>query len=175
MAARGAVAVHCPSTNLKLGSGVARVVDLRNAGVRVLLGPDGAACNNRLDPWAELRLAALLAQWRSGPGSLRPIELLRMATCEAARALGFEDCGTIRAGAWADLVLLDLDASLTGPGGDLPTRLVYAAGREGVRHVLVAGRFALRDGRLTDPSLCPERLAEEARTAWRALAARSGI
>ena len=80
--------VHCPSSNLKLGSGIARVAGLRRAGIPVGIGADGAPCNNRLDAWTELRLAAQLQAVREGPGALGGLEALRLATSEGARGPG---------------------------------------------------------------------------------------
>jgi len=99
--------VHCPSSNLKLGSGLADVVGIRRAGIPVGLATDGAACSNSLDALAEIRLAALLQQLRNGPGSLSGLEAPRMATSEGARALGLgAEVGSIEPGKRADLWVL---------------------------------------------------------------------
>jgi len=144
--------VHCPSSNLKLGSGLADVVGIRRAGIPVGLATDGAACSNSLDALAEIRLAALLQQLRNGPGSLSGLEALRMATSEGARALGLgAEIGSIEPGKRADLLVLR-GATLglfAGPASDPHDRVVYGATRSAVRHVLVDGRPLVEDGRLT--------------------------
>ena len=104
LATGGATVVHCPSCNLKLGSGVAPIADYLEAGVNVALGADGAASNNRLDGWEELRLAALLARFRDGPTALAAREAFEIATLGGARALGLDaDIGSIEPGKFADL------------------------------------------------------------------------
>ena len=137
----GASVAHCPSTNLKLGSGIAPIHDLRSRGIPVGLGADGAPCNNRLDPLTECRQAALLAQYQAGPGKLRAEDAVRMLTIDGARALGLDTvCGSLEPGKSADLVLLDLDAPELGRG-DPFTRLVYSASRHHIRQVLFRGEF----------------------------------
>ena len=90
MAERGVKVIHCPSSNLKLASGIAPVPELRARGICVSLGADGAACNNRLDMFEEMRLAAMLQTMRHGPGALAARDVVSMATREGARALGLE-------------------------------------------------------------------------------------
>src|SRR6185503_2425867 len=90
LAREGIRVVHCPSANLKLGSGIARVAELRRVGVVVGLGADGAPCNNNLDPWVELRHAALLSSVAAGPGALTARAALRLATIDGARVLGLD-------------------------------------------------------------------------------------
>ena len=143
---------HCPSANLKLGSGVADLGFLAALpGATIGIGCDGAPCNNDMDALEEIRLAALLQKWRQGPDRYPAFEALALATCHGARAVGLEDeIGTVEPGKRADLVVLDLDAPRTfGPGPvSVYDRIVFAAGREAVRHVLVDGTFRVRDGRL---------------------------
>jgi cytosine/adenosine deaminase-related metal-dependent hydrolase len=142
--------VHCPSSNLKLGSGTAPVPEMLAAGCHVAIGADGAACNNRLDAFEEMRLAALIQKPRLGPDALPAGQVLELATLGGARALGLSgDIGSIEVGKRADLVALDL----SGPHGqpedaDLVSRIVYAARGADVRHVLVDGRVVVWDGRL---------------------------
>jgi 5-methylthioadenosine/S-adenosylhomocysteine deaminase len=176
LARSGTAVLHCPSTNLKLGSGVARVAELVRRGIRVALGSDGAPANNRLDTLFELRQAALLSCWRAGPGALSAESLLALATRDGARALGLDgECGTLEPGKSADVVLLDLADPALGPGGDVATRIVYAAGREHVRHVLVAGRFAVRDGCVEGELGDAEGIAVEARQALRGVMERAAL
>src|SRR5919201_1028805 len=105
----GASVVHCPSCNLKLSSGIAPITDYLERGVNVALGADGAASNNRLDGWEELRLAGLLGTFRGGPGALPALDLFDAATTGGARALGLDaDIGSLEEGKCADLAVVDL-------------------------------------------------------------------
>ena len=142
---------HCPSSNLKLASGIAPVAALLEAGVNVGLGTDGTASNNRLDLFEEMRLAALLAKGASGrPTSAPAPRALAMATIDAARALGLEDqIGSITPGKQADLAAVDLAALELSPCYHPLSHLVYAAAREHVTHVWVGGRPLLENRRLT--------------------------
>ena len=117
--------MHCPSSNLKLGSGLAPVVEMRARGISVSLGADGAACNNRLDMFEEMRLAALLQATRRGPGSLTARDALMMATRSGAKTLGLEEeIGTIEAGKRADVIVVDRDRLHLAPGPDPYSTLV---------------------------------------------------
>src|SRR5512142_2195636 len=150
--ARESVSVaHCPSSNMKLASGIAPVALMRERGVRVGLGTDGAASNNRLDILTEMRNAALLAKVTSGDASLLPaLEAIEMATLDGARALGLEgEIGSLVPGKSADLAAMDLSSLETLPCYDAASHLVYAAGREHVTHVWVEGRARLVERRLT--------------------------
>jgi 5-methylthioadenosine/S-adenosylhomocysteine deaminase len=150
LASGGAHVVHCPSCNMKLGSGVAPVVDYLDAGINVALGADGAASNNRLDGWEELRLAGLLARLRGGPTALAAVEAFELATLGGARALGLDaEIGSLEVGKWADLVILDLrKPHAAAAGDDVYAQLVFSAGAEDVRTVLVAGEPLVDQGRL---------------------------
>jgi len=173
LAERGASITHCPSSNLKLGSGIADVRTLRDAGITVGIGADGAACNNRLDGFDEIRLAALLAASLHGPGALTAWDALAIGTRDGAKALRLDaDVGTIEVGKKADLIVLDLER-LAGPAGDPATRIVYGGGSRAVRDVIVDGRALVRDFRpLTlDAAEVRARAAE----ALPALAARAGL
>ncbi len=151
VAERGVHVVHCPQSNLKLASGLCPVRELRAAGVNVALGTDGAASNNDLDMLGELRSAALLAKGVSGDARAVPAaEALAMATLHGARALGLADeIGSLQPGKAADVIAIDLARTETTPCYDPVSAIVYAAGREAVRHVWVAGRPLLRERRLT--------------------------
>lgn len=142
--------VHCPTSNMKLASGIAPIAQLKNAGVRVALGSDGAASNNRLDILQETRQAALLSKVASGDaGSLPAHETLRMATLDGAAALGLgEQIGSMEPGKRADLIAIDLGDWVTTPCFDPASHVVYVAGREQVSHVWVDGQ-----PRMTDKSL----------------------
>ena len=150
-AREGVTVAHCPTSNLKLASGIARVADLRRKGVRVGLGTDGAASNNRLDLLNEMRTAALLAKVKAGDASvLGAHEALRMATLDGATALGLQDeIGSLDAGKSADFIAVDLGTIETQPLYDPVSHLAYAAGREHVTHVWVAGEARLEDRQLT--------------------------
>src|SRR5881409_1327538 len=142
LAAQGTNVVHCPSSNLKLGSGVARIPEMLQAGCRVALGTDGAACSNRLDVFAEMRLAALIQKPRLGADVLPAGRVLELATIGGARALGLEgEIGSITAGKRADLVVLDLGEPHLRPStGDPVSAIVYSARASDVRDVFVDGR-----------------------------------
>ena len=144
--------VHCPSSNLKLGSGIADVLAIRRAGVPVGIGTDGAACSNQLDNFAELRLAALLQSLKHGPDAFSGLDALRLATSEGARALGLQrETGSIEPGKAADLVVLSCDRpELWGAAEADPHDLVaFGSSRGAVRHVIVDGRLLVEEGRLT--------------------------
>lgn len=150
LAEAGASVVHCPESNLKLGSGVCPVARLLGRGVRVALGTDGAASNNDLDLLAEARIAGLVsAGVAASPGDLVAADLLRMATLDGACALGLgEDTGSLLPGKWADLCCIDLRAARSWPVHDVATAVVYAASSQQVTDTWVAGRRLLGDGRL---------------------------
>ncbi len=166
--------LHCPGSNLKLGSGLAPVVELRRRGVSVSLGADGAACNNRLDMFAEMRLAATLQAARMGPGALPARDALWMATREGARALGrSHDLGQLAVGFQADLVAVRRDRAHLVPVGDPFSVVVYGALPTDVTLTVVAGRVRVERGALVDTDLAA--VTAEASQQARALAARSGI
>jgi 5-methylthioadenosine/S-adenosylhomocysteine deaminase len=145
MAREGVSVAHCPSSNLKLASGIAPVAAMRGRGIRVGLGTDGAASNNRLDLMNEMRTAALLAKVSSGDASIvSAADALEMATLQGARALGLEDqIGSLVAGKSADLAAVELSSVEALPCFDPESHLAYAAGREHVTHVWIEGRARL--------------------------------
>lgn len=149
LASGGASVVHCPSCNMKLGSGAAPIAAFLERGVNVALGADGAASNNRLDGWEELRLAGLMAKFRDGAAALPAPDLFELATIGGARALGLDtDVGSIEIGKHADLAVLDLrHAHAAGPQ-DVYTQLVYSARSSDVRLVMVGGNIVVQDGEL---------------------------
>lgn len=148
MAARQAHVLHCPSSNLKLGSGIADVPGLLRRGVSVSIGADGAPCNNTLDMFHEMRLAALIQKPRHGPRAMPAATVFELATLGGARALGMAaEIGSLEAGKRADIVLLDLDAVwMPTAGADVYASMVYSATPENVRSVMVDGRWLYRDG-----------------------------
>ena len=143
LAAMGCHVAHCPASNLKLASGIAPVAKLLSKGVNVGIGTDGAASNNRLDMFAEMRLAALLAKGASGNSAVLPAaQALEMATINAARALCLDEkIGSIETGKMADITAVKISAPETLPCFDPVSHLVYVAGREHVSHVWVAGEL----------------------------------
>jgi 5-methylthioadenosine/S-adenosylhomocysteine deaminase len=158
LAKHGASIAHCPSSNLKLASGIAPVAQLLEAGVNIGLGTDGAASNNRLDMFAEMRLAALLAKGASGNAQAMPAHAaLHAATLGGARALGLDArIGSLVPGKAADLAAVDLRGVELQPIYDPVSHLIYAAGREHVTDVWVAGQRvvnALQLARLDLPRL----------------------
>ncbi|MSQ21454.1 MAG: TRZ/ATZ family hydrolase [Betaproteobacteria bacterium] len=155
LAENGVTVAHCPSSNLKLASGLAPIASLMAAGVNVALGTDGAASNNRLDMLQEMRTAALLAKGVSGNAEAMPAEsALYCATMAGAKALGIDHLtGSIEPGKAADLCAVSMADPIVLPCFDPIAHLVYVAGREQVERVWVAGRSVVRDGRLVNPML----------------------
>ena len=149
LASGGATVVHCPSSNLKLGSGIAPIAEYLERGVNVALAADGAASNNRLDGWEELRLAGLLGKLRTGPDALPAVDLFDAATNGGARALGLDaDIGSIEPGKSADLAVVDLRRAHAAGATDVYTQLVYSARASDVRWVTVGGRVVVDDRKL---------------------------
>jgi 5-methylthioadenosine/S-adenosylhomocysteine deaminase len=151
MADRKARVLHCPSSNLKLGSGIAQVPRMLRCGITVSLAADGAPCNNTLNMFEEMRLASLIQKPLHGPSVLSAEEVFSMATMGGARALGMEQLiGSIEAGKQADLALLDLE-TLSHPyrqesPADLYSAIVYSGSPADVHSVMVDGRWLFRDG-----------------------------
>ncbi len=150
LARNGCSVAHCPTSNLKLASGIAPVAGMLASGINVGLGTDGAASNNRLDLMAEMRLAALLAKAQAADAVVVPAHTaLRMATLNAAEALGIgKIIGSIEAGKSADLCAVNLESIEMSPCYDPVSHLVYVAGREQVSHVWVRGELLVEDGEL---------------------------
>ncbi|MFI4924549.1 MAG: TRZ/ATZ family hydrolase [Vicinamibacteria bacterium] len=138
---------HCPASNMKLASGVAPVVDYLAAGINVSIGTDGAASNNRIDMFAEMRLASLLAKVSSGDAAALPAAaVVRMATLGGARAIGLDArIGSLEAGKEADAIAVDLSAPALTPCYDPVSHLVHACGREHVTDVWIAGERLVAD------------------------------
>jgi 5-methylthioadenosine/S-adenosylhomocysteine deaminase len=147
LATHGGHVVHCPISNMKLGSGIAPVAALRAHDINVALGTDGAASNNRLDILGEMRMASLLAKVASGDPAVLPAhQVLEMATLGAARALGLDSVtGSLRPGKQADMVAIDLSAGAILPCYDPVSHLVHVAGRECVTDVWVGGERVVAD------------------------------
>ncbi len=174
LASKGTHVSHCPSSNMKLGSGVAPVTEMLACGVSVSLGADGAPCNNRLDMFTEMRTAALLQKVSRGADALPAARVLRMATRGGARALGLEaEVGSLEVGKRADVTVVELGRLHTTPQPDVVSTIVYAAEARDVRDVLIDGRVVLRDGGLQ--TLDEREVVSEAARQYELLAARSGV
>ena len=141
---------HCPSSNLKLASGIARVADMLRAGVNVAIGTDGPASNNDLDLFGEAQLAAMVQKGITGNPSVLPAnEVFAMLTCNGARAVGLGDrTGSLEAGKLADVMVLDLNSPNLTPCYDLYSQLIYAASAADVCHVMVNGKMLMQDRRI---------------------------
>jgi 5-methylthioadenosine/S-adenosylhomocysteine deaminase len=138
--------MHCPGSNLKLGSGIAPVPEMRARGITVSLGADGAACNNRLDMFEEMRLAAVLQAMRRQPGVLPARDVLWMATRAGARTLGLErEIGSLEVGKKADVIVVERNRPHLAPGPDPYSTLVYAARGSDVRATIVDGEVLVDD------------------------------
>jgi 5-methylthioadenosine/S-adenosylhomocysteine deaminase len=147
----GCHVIHCPESNLKLASGFCPVNTLQNAGVNVALGTDGAASNDDLDLFAELRSAALLAKAvASDPTALAAHSAVRMATINGARALGMDNIiGSLEAGKQADICAVRIDTLCAQPLYDPPSSLVYTSSGSRVTDVWVSGKRLLNNRQLT--------------------------
>jgi len=174
MAERDVKVMHCPGSNLKLGSGIAPVPEMRSRGITVSLGADGAACNNRLDMFDEMRTAAVLQAMRRQPGVLTARDVVWMATRAGARTLGLEaEIGSIEVGKRGDVIVVDRDRPHLATSPDPYSTLVYAARGTDVRATVV-------DGELLVDEFAPLRVdraevVAEARQAARQLATRAGL
>lgn len=147
MAQKHVTAVHNPVSNLKLGSGVAPIVELLQAGVNVALGTDGVSSNNTTDLFEDMKLAAILQNGvRCDPLALTAWDALAFATVNGAEALGRTDTGSIEAGKWADLILLDGGAVNLTPCHDAVNNIVYAAHGSNVKLNMCRGRVIYENG-----------------------------
>jgi len=147
----GTAVAHNPDSNLKLASGIAPVVAMRRLGIRVGLGTDGSVSSNRLDMFHAMDLAAKIHKLRENDAAvLKAAEAVRMATSEAAAALGAESAiGSLEEGKQADLIVLDLDTPLAQPVFNVYSHLVYVAHGESVESTMVAGRWLMKNRKLT--------------------------
>jgi 5-methylthioadenosine/S-adenosylhomocysteine deaminase len=172
LAAHDVKVMHCPGSNLKLGSGIAPVPEMRARGITVSLDADGAACNNRLDMFEEMRLAGILQAMRKEPGVLPAREVLWMATRSGARTLGLEhEIGSLERGKKADVIIVDRDRPHLAPGPDPYSTLVYAARGSDVRTTIIDGEVLVDD--FIPLRVDRAKVAADARAAARKLAGRS--
>ena len=159
---------HCPASNCKLGSGIAPIPAYLAAGINVAIGADGAPCNNTLDAFTEMRLAALIHKPRFGPTAMNARTVLKMATVAGATALGMADeLGTIEVGKRADLVHLRMDRPYNGVVGDPLAQIVYTGSRENVVDVWCQGERVVQSGELI--TLDEEAILARARTSAQSL------
>ncbi|HZT75995.1 MAG TPA: 5'-deoxyadenosine deaminase [Vicinamibacterales bacterium] len=166
--------LHCPGSNLKLGSGIAPIPEMRARGITVSLGADGAACNNRLDMFEEMRLAAVLQAMRKTPGALPARDVLAMATRAGATTLGLDaEIGSLEVGKRADLIVVDRDRPHLAPGPDPYSTLVYAARGSDVRTTIVDGELLVDD--FTPLHIDRRQVVAEARKAAQELADRATV
>ena len=155
LADTGSSIAHCPTSNMKLASGFAPVARMRQLSINVGLGTDGAASNNRLDLFSEMKLAALLAKGITGDAAALPAhDVLRMATLGGAQALGLADeIGSLTPGKSADICAVHLGALESRPCYDPVSHLVHVCGRESVSHVWIAGKCCVDNKTLPKQSL----------------------
>jgi 5-methylthioadenosine/S-adenosylhomocysteine deaminase len=163
LAETGTSVAHCPSSNLKLSSGIARVADLLKAGVNVALGTDGPASNNDLDMFHEAQLAALVQKGVTGDPTVLPAaQVFSMMTIDGARAVGLADkVGSLEVGKLADLAVIDFDAPNLTPVYDLYSHLIYAAAASDVSDVIIHGQMVMQDRQLL--TLDEEKVKTQAR------------
>jgi 5-methylthioadenosine/S-adenosylhomocysteine deaminase len=174
LAAHDVKVMHCPGSNLKLGSGIAPVPEMIAKGVCVSLGADGAACNNHLDMFSEMRLAATAQAVRRGPGALTARQVVWMATRNGARTLGREgEIGSIEVGRRADLILIDTSRPHVQPGSDPYSTIAYAARPSDVRMTMVDGEILVNE--FASTTMDEEEIVREARREARALASRAAL
>jgi cytosine/adenosine deaminase-related metal-dependent hydrolase len=142
--------LHCPGSNLKLGSGIAPIPEYLDKGITVSLGTDGAACNNNLDLFFEMRLAALIQKPRFGPEAMNAETVFNMATRAGAATLNLEnEIGSIEVGKCADIVLIRRAEVNTIPFDNIYSKLVYSTKANAVEHVMVDGFWVVVDGKPT--------------------------
>jgi len=174
IAANDVKVLHCPGSNLKLGSGIAPVPEMRRRGISVSLGADGAACNNTLDMFQEMRLAATLQAMRLHPGALTARDAVWMATREGARALGLEsEIGSLEPGKKADVILVRRDLPHHQPEADPYSQLVYGCRPSDVRATVIDGHVVAREGALAWAEL--PALSSDANEAAARVRSRAGV
>ncbi|HKC65473.1 MAG TPA: amidohydrolase family protein, partial [Pyrinomonadaceae bacterium] len=166
---------HCPSSNLKLGSGIAPIKEMLERGISVSIGADGSPCNNRLDMFTEMRTAALLQKVEHGADVLPAQRTLRLATRDGARALGLEhEIGTLEAGKRADLIILNLNCLHSTPRPtDIVSAIVYSSQASDVQTVIIDGRVVMRDRKLL--TMNEREVIDEANREAGLLRARAGV
>ena len=149
--AKGVSVAHNPTSNLKLGSGIARIPQMLEKGLNVAIGTDGTASNNNLNMFEEMHIAALLHKGTNrNPALVSAVDALRMATVNGAEAIGFKDeVGRIEKGMKADIILLDIDKPHLFPINNPVSATVYSAQGSDVDTVIIDGKIVLENGNLT--------------------------
>jgi 5-methylthioadenosine/S-adenosylhomocysteine deaminase len=168
--------VHCPSSNLRLASGICSVPKLINHNINVTLGVDGAACNDNLDLFKDIRLSALLSQISSGSKTFTTsaMDILEMVTNSGAKALGMQDrIGSIEVGKKADLILVRMNNIETIPLFSIPNQLVYSTDGHNVETVIIDGKIVLKNRKLSH--IDEEKLISESQLKAKQIAEKSGI
>ena len=142
--------VHCPSSNLKLASGIAPIETYRQAGITIGLGADGAPCNNTMDPFLEMRLSALLQKKLYGPTALPAINAFEMATIRGAEVLGYDNkIGSLEINKYADIAIVDRKHPSSATVEDPYSALVYSSSGRDVQHVWINGKQVVKNFRST--------------------------
>jgi len=174
LARTGTGVAHCPSSNMRLGSGICRVREMLDRGVNVGLAVDGSASNDASDMLGEARQALLLQRVRYGSGGITAREVLGVATVGGARILGYDDAGTMEPGALADIALFDvMKLEYAGALSDPAAALLFSGYNHGVDHLIVNGKLVVRDGRLTGAD--EDRIRDEANRCAKRLLTKAGI
>jgi len=174
LARTGTGVAHCPSSNMRLGSGICRVRELLDRGALVGLAVDGSASNDASDMLGEARQALLLQRVRYGSGGITAREVLGLATKGGARVLGYDDAGSMEVGALADLALFDvMRLEYAGALSDPAAALLFSGYNHGVDHLIVNGDFVVRNGRLAGAD--EERIRDEANRCAKRLLTKAGI
>lgn len=174
LAKTGTGVAHCPSSNMRLGSGICRVREMIDRGVPVGLAVDGSASNDASDMLGEARQALLLQRIRYGSGGIKAAEVLKIATEGGARILGFEEAGRIEAGALADLALFDLNRmEYAGAQSDPVAALLFCGYSHAADHVIVNGIPAVEKGVLLGAD--EEKIRDGANRAARRLLEKAGL
>ena len=175
LASTGTNVAHCPSSNLKLGSGIAPIKEMLERGISVSIGADGSPCNNRLDMFTEMRTAALLQKVQHGADVLPAQGTLRLATVDGARALGLEgEIGSLEAGKRADVIIVNLDCLHSTPRpANIVSAIVYSAQASDVQTVIIDGRLVMRDRELL--TMNEREVIEEANREASLLRERAGV
>jgi len=176
LATWGVNVAHCPSSNLKLASGIAPIPELMSQGARVSLGADGAPCNNNLNMFMEMRLAALLHKPRCGPTAMPARQVFEMATLNGARAMGLEqEVGSLEVGKKADIVLVDLRRWHTWPdrAADVYAQLVYQTQAADVCCTIVDGRVLMQEDRTL--TINEAEVLAGSRQSWQRVKLRAGL
>lgn len=173
---QGVKVVHCPASNLKLGSGIARITEMLSGGICVSLGSDGAPCNNNLDIFQEMRLAALMQKPFHGPTAISAKQVFELATLGGAKTMGLDkQIGSLEVGKKADLAMINLNNIHCSPGEDVDiySQLVYQAKSSDVTLTMVNGRIVYEKGHLN--TIDEDETIRQAQIAARRVRRRAGF